>query len=301
MTEIPRPRRADAIAQPTLSVVVPVYDEGGNIARLHAELVTTLRDLGMAWELIFVDDGSSDTTWSEIERLHETDPRVRGIRFSRNFGHQYALFAGLTNASGDAVVSMDGDLQHPPSLIPVLVDKWREGYEVVHTQRIDSGREPLFKRLATGLFYRVFAFLSGAELRGMADFRLLDKKVVDKLCGLREEGLFLRGLVQWVGFQSTKVEFVCEDRHSGTTKYSLRKMIKLAWNGTTSFSLVPLRVGVVIGIVTSALSFGYLAFAIAAKLLGGWAKKDPERRNKLPAAIGIDASLRDAYSCLPKP
>lgn len=260
-----------------LSIVVPVFNEAGNIEKLCSVLVPVLEGLGMEWEVIFCDDGSDDPTWAVIASLYEKDRRIRGIRFSRNFGHQYALFAGMQHASGRAVITMDGDLQHPPALVPEMVNRWRAGDRIVHTVRIANETQGAFKRVSSDLFYRLFSFLSGVHMEsGMADFRLLDRQVLDELLKFREEGLFLRGIVHWVGYQSSKLTFECGQRFSGTGKYSVRKMLKLAWTGITSFSLVPLRVSIIIGVLTSLLAFAEMLYAIYAKLftdtvVPGWA------------------------------
>ncbi|HEX5385190.1 MAG TPA: glycosyltransferase family 2 protein [Gemmatimonadales bacterium] len=261
-----------------LSIVVPAYCEEGNVARLHDELSRVLLDENVAWELVIVDDGSTDATWERIRELGRSDPRVRGIRLSRNFGHQYALLAGLAHARGDVVVSMDADLQHPPAVVPRLLDEWRRGFKIVHTVRADSEDVSWFKGLTSRAFYRIFSFLSGVRITpGMADFRLLDRQVVQELVRLREEGLFLRGLVEWVGYPNTRVPFRADERYSGTTKYTLRRMIKFAWAGITSFSVVPLRAGIVIGLVTSLFAFAVLVQTVFVKIfmperiVPGWA------------------------------
>lgn len=260
-----------------LSIVVPVFNEAGNIEKLYSELITVLERLGMEWEVIFCDDGSDDETWKEIDVLHKQDARIKGIRFSRNFGHQYALFAGMQHASGKAVITMDGDLQHPPGLIPKMLEHWQAGDKIVHTVRVYSDEQGVLKRVSSNLFYRLFAFLSGVKMEsGMADFRLLDRQVLDELLEFKEEGLFLRGIVHWVGYQSSKLEFQCGDRFSGKGKYNLRRMLKLAWTGITSFSIVPLRVSIAIGVITSLLAFSEMIYAIYAKLftdtaVPGWA------------------------------
>jgi dolichol-phosphate mannosyltransferase len=258
-------------------VVVPVFNEAGNIRPLYDEVKRYLGPLACDFELLFSDDGSADGTWDQVVALHEEDPRVKGIRLSRNFGHQYALFAGLAHASGDAVISMDGDLQHPPSLIPQMLERWKSGDKIVHTARIDSPDTPALKTISSRLFYRVFAYLSGVDLAsGMADFRLLDRQVLDEILKFREEGLFLRGIVHWVGYPSSSIEFRCAERHSGKSKYNLKRMLKLAWAGVTSFSVVPLRIGINIGVLTSILAFAELLYAIYAKIftdtvVPGWA------------------------------
>jgi dolichol-phosphate mannosyltransferase len=263
--------------QPDLSIVIPAYYEEGNLEQMYRELNKVLPGLNLTWEIIFADDGSQDKTWEIIESLHRRDERVKGIRFSRNFGHQYALFAGLAQAKGRAVISMDADLQHPPEVIPELVAEWRKGSRIVYTIRREHQKISFFKKTTSRLFYKVLSFLSGVKLEsGTADFRLMDRQVVDSILQLREEGLFLRGLVNWVGYPASSVTFQSADRFSGVSQYTLRKMIKFAWTGITSFSLVPLRIGIIIGVVTSILAFAELAYAIYAKLftdtaVPGWA------------------------------
>ncbi len=260
-----------------LSVVVPVYNEAGNIEQLCSELIPVLERLNVEWEVIYCDDGSDDATWEIIEVLHKNDERIKGIRFSRNFGHQYALFAGMQHASGDAVITMDGDLQHPPDLVPKMVERWRNGDKIVHSVRIDKEGRGFLKRITSKLFYKVFNYLSGVKMEsGMADFRLIDRRVLDEILKFKEEGLFLRGIVHWVGYRSSNIEFQPGKRFSGSRKYTFKKMIQLAWAGITSFSIVPLRVSIVIGVLTSLLAFTEVIYAIYAKIftdtvVPGWA------------------------------
>jgi dolichol-phosphate mannosyltransferase len=262
---------------PELSIVVPAFNESANLGKLCHELRGPLSLLGMSWEIILVDDGSTDDTWSTIAALHEEDPRIKGVRFSRNFGHQYALLAGLTSAVGKATICMDADLQHPPEIIPKLVAEWRAGNKIVHTVRLDSTRVPLLKRVTGRVFYRIFSFLTGVAIEpGMADFRLFDRHALNSILQFGEQGLFLRGIVQWIGFPTSQVVFRSGDRYSGQTKYTWRKMLKFALDGITSFSIVPLRVGMILGILTSGLAFWLMAEAIYAKVVlnatvPGWA------------------------------
>jgi len=262
-----------------ISIVVPAYNEESNLAVLYANVREVMDGLGDVddWEIVIVDDGSTDATWKVIETLNAASGRVRGIRLSRNFGHQSALMAGLAAARGRAVISMDADLQHPPALLPQLVRKWQEGFQIVHAVRRDPPNVPWFKRVTSRLYYRVFTFLSGVEIEpGAADFRLLDRQVLDEILQFEEEGLFLRGIVRWVGYATASVPFDCQKRHAGTTKYGLRKMLTLGWHGVSAFSLVPLRIGIIIGLLSSTLAFISVGLAILGKWLDdsaipGWA------------------------------
>lgn len=259
-----------------VSIVIPVYKEEGNLDKIYTEILKQM-DKEQSFEVIFVDDGSSDGSWDIIKLLSRNDGRIRGIRFSRNFGHQYALYAGLMNSHGDAVITMDADLQHPPSVIPQLLEEWRKGSKIVNTSRVDHKNISMVKKVTSWLFYKIFSFLSGVEMAaGTSEFRLLDRQVVNELLKFNESGVFLRGLVHWIGFSNARIPYQCQDRYSGHSKYSFFKMCKFAWRGITSFSIIPLRIGIFIGILTSLFAFYQLLEVLylknfTDKTVPGWA------------------------------
>ena len=261
-----------------ISIVIPAYNEERNLDVLYSTVREVMNAAGENdWELVVVDDGSKDRTWDVLKGLSNSDVRVRGVRLSRNFGHQSSLMAGLAAARGRAVIMMDADLQHPPALLPQLVRKWRDGFQVVHAVRRDPPETSWFKRTTSKLYYRMFAFMSGVEIEpGSADFCLLDRQVVDEVLKFEEEGIFLRGLVHWVGYATTSVPFEAGQRHAGTSKYNLRKMLTLGWHGVSSFSLVPLRIGIAIGLLSSTFAFLSVGYAIVGwwvddEVVPGWA------------------------------
>lgn len=252
-----------------LSVVVPVFNEEENIPELYRRLRAVLPQVVQEWEILFVDDGSRDRSWELIRALAAQDPRVRGLRFSRNFGHQMAFAAGLDHARGQAVVIMDADLQDPPELIPELVAKHREGYEVVYAVRVARHGETAFKKLTAKLFYRLLARITAVQIPlDTGDFRLMGPRAVEAFRRLPERHRFTRGLVAWLGFPQTGVPYERAPRHAGTTKYPLRKMLRFALDAITSFSHLPLQLATWLGFVVSAFAFFYILVVLALKLAG---------------------------------
>jgi polyisoprenyl-phosphate glycosyltransferase len=253
-----------------ISIVVPVFNEQQALSELHRRVSEVMKALAMPFELIFVNDGSTDRSLDIMLDLSENDEHVKIIDLSRNFGHQIAIMAGLDHAGGEAVITMDGDLQHPPELIGALIQKWHEGYGVVYTCRDDTAEVGLFKKVTSRLFYAMVNRLSEVRIPpGAADFRLLDRQVVEAVRALGERAVFLRGLVNWVGYRQTAIRYQAAPRYGGQSKYPLARMLRFAADGVTSFSSIPLYVAAFIGMLISALSFLYAAFAIYARLFTG--------------------------------
>ncbi|NLJ07671.1 MAG: glycosyltransferase family 2 protein [Sphingobacteriales bacterium] len=262
---------------PEISIVVPVFNEDKNIDKLFQEVSRVFREkIRTSFEIIFVDDGSTDSTWGSINCLADDHPEVRGIRFTRNFGHQYAIKAGLDAAAGQAVVSMDADLQHPPDILADFYRHWKLGYDIVYARRKANHHAGFLKNLTSRLYYSFINSISDTRIEeGVSDFRLLDRKVVNELKNMNEYFLFLRGMVQWTGFKSFVVDYEADKRFSGKTKFTLKKMISLAINGITSFSVRPLRIATLSGILVSVIAFVYIIYALIAKFmlhnaLPGW-------------------------------
>ena len=258
-----------------VSIIVPVHNERENVAAMAKAIKRTFADLPYRYNLLFVDDGSSDLTLHEVKKLALQDDHIRYISFSRNFGHQAAIKAGLDKADGDCVITMDGDMQHPPQLIPTLLEKWSAGYDVVYTVRKEDKKLPFLKRVTSNLFYRVLNWLSDIKIeKGTADFRLMNRNVVDVLRGLAEFEPFFRGLVKWAGFKQVPVEYEPNERKSGASKYTSRKMIRFALQGITSFSIRPLYAATYIGFTFAALSTLYIPYALYSYYFGytisGW-------------------------------
>jgi dolichol-phosphate mannosyltransferase len=268
-----------------LSVVAPMLDEEQLAEEFYSRVCSSLGEL--PFELIVVDDGSTDGTPAILERLASTDPRLRVVTLSRSFGHQTALTAGLDHARGDAVVMMDADLQDPPEVIPSLLERWRDGSDVVYAVRNSRVGESAFKLTTARLFYRLISRLSSIELQENAgDFRLIDRGALEALLAMRERNRYLRGMTVWVGFTQSAVPYERDARYAGETKYTLRKMLKFALDAVSSFSHVPLQLATVLGFAISALAFcmvpviivlratghylaGFSTITIALLLLGG--------------------------------
>jgi dolichol-phosphate mannosyltransferase len=261
---------------PTLSVVVPLHDEEQSVALLTERLRHVLDELGETWEVILVDDGSRDGTYRACVEVHRTDSRFRVLRLSRSFGHQLALTAGLDAASGSAVVTMDGDLQHPPEVIPELVAQWRNGHAVVYAVMTERHGESRAKDVTARLFYRVLTRLADVDVpAGAGDFRLVERRVLDEFLRLRESNRYLRGMFSWVGFEQAGVPYVSAPRVTGRSKYTARRMIRLAVDAIVGFSDRPLRIALNTGFVVSVLSILFGLSAVVSKLAGifvvpGW-------------------------------
>lgn len=261
----------------TLSVVIPVFNEEPVIERTYQRLHAVMEDMPYYYELLFVDDGSTDRSLEILEGIADGDDRVHIVSFSRNFGHQAAVMAGIEYAVGDAVVLIDADLQDPPEVIPQMVEKWREGYDVVYGKRTKRKGESVFKKVTAHVFYRFLRSMTDTDIPAdTGDFRLMDKRVCEWMRLLREKRPFVRGLVRWVGFRQTFVAYVREERAAGETKYPLKKMLALATDGIFSFSYKPLKLAGYAGFALSFASFVYLIVVICQRLFGqqtqpGWA------------------------------
>ena len=247
-----------------LSVVVPVYNEEAVLGQTVARLTAVLEKLGEPYELIFVDDGSADRTPDLLAGYAEADGRIRVLNFSRNFGHQAAITAGVDQAQGEAVVVIDADLQDPPELIPAMVAKWREGYDVVYGQRLRREGETFFKKVSAAAFYRLLHWMTSVDIPlDTGDFRRISRRVADTLRGLKESHPFVRGLVAWVGFRQVALPFERQERQAGETKYTLKRMANLALAGLLSFSSLPLRLASYLGMLVAGIGFlaaGYVLY-----------------------------------------
>ncbi|WP_101912156.1 glycosyltransferase family 2 protein [Megasphaera vaginalis (ex Bordigoni et al. 2020)] len=258
-----------------LSIVVPVYNEQLNIEKFYEEVTQVLGTVDMAYEIIFVDDGSNDTTPLVLSRLTQQDEHVRAFILARNFGHQLALTCGMDHARGDAVITMDGDLQHPPAMIPDLLQKWREGYDVVQTVRLATDDAGFVKQLTSSAYYKVLNALSPVHITpGGSDFRLMDRKVLTTFRRFREHGRFIRGIVGDIGYKTATIDFIAPKRFAGTSKFSMKKMLRFALDGITSYSNLPLRISFYAGLLSGLFSIVIIMHALYCKITGqatpGW-------------------------------
>ncbi len=262
-------------AQKKISFIIPVYNEADNIPLLYSELKESLSGLTNSYEFIFVDDGSSDQSLAIIKGLAQENNNIFYIELSRNFGHQYALKAGLDISNGDCVISMDCDLQHPPQVVIQLIEKWKQGYDVVYTRREEDRRLPWIKRKTSSLFYTLLNKISDLKLdHGTADFRLMNRNVLNAFSHLNESELFIRGLVKWAGFKQTAIDYTPRERYAGVSKFNLGKMISFALRGITSFSVKPLQLIAYLGLTLFLISMVLVPYALISyfihQAVSGW-------------------------------
>jgi dolichol-phosphate mannosyltransferase len=256
-------------ATPIISIIAPNYNEAGSVQEFYRRIKETMESIGEPWELVWVDDGSTDDSTEAIRELARQDVRVRPVIFARNFGHQIAVTAGTDYARGQAVIIMDSDLQDPPEVIPQMIDKWKEGYEVVYAQRTEREGESWFKLFTASLFYRLIYRITDVDIPlDTGDFRLLDRKVVNVINQMRERHRFLRGMSVWVGFRQTGVQYKRAARFSGETKYPLKKMVKFASDAITGFSYFPLQMATYLGFFSAGISILAIPVVIVLRLAG---------------------------------
>jgi dolichol-phosphate mannosyltransferase len=260
------------------SIIAPIFNEEGNVALLYERIVRVMESTGEPWELITVDDGSTDRSPEMIDDLARNDSRIKVIHFARNFGHQIAVTAGIDYATGDAVVLIDADLQDPPELILEMIERWKAGFQVVYAVRAERKGESRFKLLTAKLFYRMIYRITDVNIPvDTGDFRLMDRSAVNALSSMREHHRFIRGMTSWVGFKQIGVSYVREARHAGETKYPFRKMVRFAWDAVTSFSYFPLQIMIYVALGLGILALlaipviAVLRVAFGAQFLGGQA------------------------------
>jgi dolichol-phosphate mannosyltransferase len=257
------------MSPPIYSIIAPIFNESGNIPELYRRLKDVMESSGETWEMIMVDDGSTDSSADLIRQYANEDARIKPVIFARNFGHQIAVTAGLDYSRGKAVVIIDSDLQDPPEVILDLIAKWKEGYEVVYAVRAEREGESWFKLFTASLFYRLITTITDVKIPlDAGDFRLIDREVVNVLNQMRERHRFLRGMSSWVGFRQTGVPYRRAARQIGETKYPFRKMFRLAINAVTSFSYFPLQLATYIGFVAAGISILSIPIVIAIRLWG---------------------------------
>lgn len=257
-------------ASPDISVVIPLFNERANLGPLAERLIPALEKAGVSFETIFVDDGSQDGSLEELRRLCAVEPRFRAVSFSRNFGKEVAIAAGLDEARGRGVVIMDSDLQHPPEVISEFIEKWREGYKNIYGVRHDRATDPKLRTLLTEMFYRLLDKFGDVTMpAGAGDFRLLDRQAVDALLTMRERARFNKGLYAWIGFKSIGVTFEVERRASGESKFSLTHLLRFALDGLLSFSSIPLKVWTFVGLGISVFALSMAGYYWVRTMLFG--------------------------------
>lgn len=256
--------------RPVFSIVAPVYNEQELVGEFCRRAIAVMEPLGEPFEIVLINDGSRDRSPEIMRELHAQDSRIKVINFSRNFGHQLAITAGIDYADGDAVVVIDSDLQDPPEVIPQLIEQWQQGYQVVFAVRAEREGETAFKRATASMFYRLIRRITNVDIPvDTGDFRLMDRKVVKALSQMREQKRFMRGLSVWVGFKQTGVAYKRDARKAGETKYPLKKMLKFAMDGITAFSYVPLQVATYFGFAVALLGVLGILVVIAVRLMAG--------------------------------
>jgi dolichol-phosphate mannosyltransferase len=264
-------------AAPVVSIVGPVYNEQALIEEFCARMVEVLDALGEPFELVLVNDGSRDRSPEILRRLHEADGRIKVLNFSRNFGLQAALTAGLDYARGQAIIVMDTDLQEPPEVVPRLIEQWRTGYQLVYAQRAERAGETWFKKFTASAFYRLITRITNVKIPvDTGEFRLMDRKVVDAIKQMREYNRFMRGMSVWVGYRQTGITYERDARKAGETKFPLRKMVRLALDGITSFSYLPLQLATYIGFIVAVVSLLFLV-VVSVLRLGNWTGVEGEQ------------------------
>lgn len=251
-----------------LSIVIPAYNEGALIANTAKVVAGIMDQNGIEYEMIFVNDGSKDTTWEEIEQAHNDNAKVRGVCFSRNFGKEGAVFAGLEHAKGDCCVVMDCDLQHPPETIVEMYRLWEQGYEVVEGVKASRGKESLIHKMFVKIFYGMMSGSTGVDMSRASDFKLLDRKAVDAFIALPERHVFFRALSSWVGFKTTSVEFDVQERQQGQSKWSFHSLFRYAVTNVTSFSTAPMQIVMGCGVVVFVFSIIFAIYSIVKWFMG---------------------------------
>lgn len=256
--------------KPRYSIVAPIYNEEGNIQILYDRICHVMDSTGEAWELVTVNDGSRDRSLELLEELAMKDSRIKVVNFARNFGHQIAVTAGLDYVSGDAAIIIDADLQDPPEMILEMIERWKAGYQVVYAVREQRKGESWFKLMTAKIFYRLIYRITDVDIPlDTGDFRLMDRKVVDALQSMREHNRFIRGMTSWIGFKQTGITYVREARHSGETKYPLRKMVRFAMDAVTGFSYFPLQIMIYVSFVLGVLAVLAIPFIAVLRIVVG--------------------------------